>query len=40
MGVFLLHYYPPEVRRGEDWGLGVFLLQYFHLVNMYENVAL
>ena len=22
-------YYPPEVRRGKYWGLGVFLLQYF-----------
>ena len=22
-------YYPPEVRRGEYLGLGVFLLQYF-----------
>ena len=25
-------YYPQEVRRGEYWGLGVFLLQYSHLV--------
>ena len=25
---------PPEVRRGESWGLGVFLLQYLPLVNM------
>ena len=22
-------YYPPEVRRREYWGSGVFLLQYF-----------
>ena len=27
-------YYPPEVRRGEYWGLEVFLLQYFPLVNI------
>ena len=27
-------YYPPEVRREEYWGLGVFLLQYFPLVNI------
>ena len=27
-------YYPPEVRRGKYWGLGVFLMQYFHLVNI------
>ena len=25
-------YYTPEVRRGEYWGLGVLLLQYFPLV--------
>ena len=25
-------YYPPEVRRGEYWGLGAFLLPYFPLV--------
>ena len=29
MVFYLLIYYPPEVRRGEYWGLGVFLLQYF-----------
>ena len=23
----ILVYYPPEVRRGEYWGMGVFLLQ-------------
>ena len=27
--------YPPEVRRGDYWGLGVFLLQYFPLVKMW-----
>ena len=27
-------YYPPEVRRGKYWGLGVFLLQYFPLVKI------
>ena len=27
-------YYPPEVRRGEYWGWGVFLLQYFPLVKI------
>ena len=27
-------YYPTEVRRGEYWGLGVFLLHYFPLVNI------
>ena len=26
--------YPPEVRRGKYWGLGVFLLQYFPLVKI------
>ena len=31
---FLFIYYPPEVRRGEYWRLGVFLLQYFPLVKM------
>ena len=25
-------YYPPEIRRGEYLGLGIFLLQYFPLV--------
>ena len=25
---------PLKVRRGEYWGLGVFLLQYFALVKM------
>ena len=31
------YYYPPEVRRGEYWGLGVFLLQYFPgLLSRYE----
>ena len=30
--------YPPEVRRGEYWGWGVFLLQYFSFVKIwYEN---
>ena len=29
----VLFYYQPEVRRGKYWGLGVFLLQYFPLVN-------
>ena len=29
-----LLYYPPEVRRGKYWGLGVFLLQYFLLVKI------
>ena len=29
-----LLYYPPEVRRGKYWGLGVFLLQYFPLVSI------
>ena len=27
-------YYPPEVRRGEYWGLGVFLMQYFPFVKI------
>ena len=27
-------YYPPGVRRGKYSGLGVFLLQYFPLVNI------
>ena len=27
-------YYPPEVRRGKYWRLGVFLLQYFPLVKI------
>ena len=27
-------YYPLEVRRGKYWGLGVFTLQYFPLVNI------
>ena len=27
-------YYPPEVRKGEYWGWGVFLLQYFPLVKI------
>ena len=27
-------YYPPEVRRGKYWGLGVFLLEYFPLVKI------
>ena len=27
-------YYPSEVRRGEYWGLDVFLLQFFTLVNI------
>ena len=27
-------YYPPEVRSGKYWGLGVFLLQYFPLVTI------
>ena len=27
-------YYPRDVRKGEDWGLGVFLLQYFPLVKI------
>ena len=26
--------YPPEVRRGGYWGLGVFLLQYSPLVKI------
>ena len=25
---------PPEVRGGECWGLGVFMLQYLPLVNI------
>ena len=29
------NYYPPEVRRGKYWGLGVFLLQYFPLVKIW-----
>ena len=32
-------YYPPEVRRWEYWGLGVFLLQYFPLVK-YEDYCI
>ena len=27
-------YYPPEVRRGEYWGLGAFLLQYSPFVRL------
>ena len=27
-------YYPPEVRRGNNWGLGVFLWQYFLLISI------
>ena len=27
-------YYPLEVRRGEYWGLGIFLSQYFPLVKI------
>ena len=30
------NYCPPEVRRGEYWGLGIFLLQYFPLVNIWK----
>ena len=33
-------YYPPEVRRGEYWGLGVFLLQYSPLVSIYEKYCI
>ena len=29
-----MYYYPPEVRRGEYWGFGVFLLQYFPLIKI------
>ena len=29
-------YYPPEVRRGKYWGMGVFLLQYFPLVSIWK----
>ena len=36
LGEITLIYYPPEVRRGEYWGLGVFLLQYFPLVKMWK----
>ena len=32
--IYIFCYYPPEVRRGEYWGLEVFLLQYFPLVNI------
>ena len=32
-------YYPPEVRRGKYWGLGLFLLQYFPL-SRYENYCI
>ena len=28
-------YYPPEVRGGRYWRLGVFLLQYFPLFSIY-----
>ena len=28
-------YYPPEVRRGQYWGLGIFLMQPF-LLSRYE----
>ena len=31
---------PPEVRRGEYRRLGVFLLQYFALVNIYEKYCI
>ena len=27
-------YYPPEVRKGKYWELGVFLLQYFPLAKI------
>ena len=30
----IMFYYPPEVRRGEYWRLGVILLQYFPLVKI------
>ena len=30
----LLFYYPPEVTKGEYWGLGVFLLKYVPLVKI------
>ena len=30
------NYLAPEVRRGKYWGLGVFLLQYFPLVNIWK----
>ena len=30
----IIVYYPPEVRRGKYWGLGVFLLQCFPLVKI------
>ena len=29
-------YYPPEMSRLNYWGLGVFLLQYFPLVNIWQ----
>ena len=31
---YMCVYYPPEVRRGEYWGLDIFLLQYFPLVKI------
>ena len=34
--IILIFYYPPEVRRGEYWWLGVFLLQYFPLVKIWK----
>ena len=29
-----VHYFPPEVRRGQYLGMGVFLLQYSSLVKV------
>ena len=33
---YYLIYYPPEVRRGKYSGMGVFLVQYFPLVNIWK----
>ena len=32
--MFIEHYYPLEVRRGEYCGFGIFLLQYSPLVKI------
>ena len=33
-------YYQPEVRRGEYWGVGVYLLQYSPLVDINEKYCI
>ena len=33
-GISSFIYYPPEVRIGQYWGLGVFLLEYLPVVKI------